>query len=394
LLQTWNDHARYTYNATVWRLNTDIDKQSKYNLRNAIVPAEMNRNKSWILETPKEIRARAVFEAFTRWKTGITQIKNKTIKFFSLKYKDKKYQDANGWSIDIQKNAIKLIDSRSLYIYKQKTNKEVFKLRENIDMDIQHDCKICFDGDSYYLIVPYTKLKVHKEVDNGIISLDPGVRTFLTGIDNTKTIELGIGSGTTIFKKMKYLDKLISKNSKKIDKREKKKVKKQIKKMRIKIKNLQEELHKKTSGWLCKNYSNIVIPKFGSKNMVKKVDRKLQTKTVRAMSVLAHGKFLERLHHKGEEYGTNIVVIDEKYTSKTCSCCGNVKTKRFTSKVYQCEKCLLKIDRDRNGAINILKKLFSPIGENRAGRAKMDDTQVEKTSSRRVAKAIVSVCQS
>jgi putative transposase len=231
-------------------------------------------------------------------------------------------------------------------------------------------------------------------MDNGIISLDPGVRTFLTGVDNTKTIELGVNSGTIIFKKMKYLDKLISKSSRTNNKHEKKKVKKQIKKTRIKIKNLQEELHKKTSGWLCKNYSNIVIPKFESKNMVKKVDRKIQTKIVRSMSMLAHGKFLARLKHKGEEYGTNIVVIDEKYTSKTCSCCGNVKTKRFTSKVYQCEKCLLKIDRDRNGAINILKKLFSPIGENRADRAKVNDIQVEKTSSRRVAKAIVSVCQS
>lgn len=394
LLQRWNSHARYTYNATVWRLNTDIDKQSKYNLRNSIVPAEVNQMTHWILETPKEIRARAVFEAFTRWKTGVTQVKNKTIKFFSLKYKDKKYQDANGWSIDVPKEAIKRIDSRSLYIYKQKTTKEVFKLREDLQIDIQHDCKICFDGDAYYLIVPYTKPKIRKDLDNGVISLDPGVRTFLTGIDHANTIELGINSATTIFKKMKYLDKLMSKCSKKIDKREKKKLKKQIKKMRIKIKNLQEELHKKTSSWLCKNYSNIVIPKFGSKNMIKKVDRKIQTKTVRSMSILAHGKFLERLHHKAEEYGTNVVVIDEKYTSKTCSCCGNVKTKRFSSKVYQCEKCLLKIDRDRNGAINILKKLFSPIGEDGADRAKMDDIRVEKTSSRRVAKAIVSVCQS
>lgn len=393
LLQQWNNHARYTYNATVWRLNTDIDKQSKFNLRDEIVPAEVNYNKMWILETPKEIRARAVFEAFSRWKTGLTQVKNKTIKFFNLRYKDKKYQHMNGWSIDIQKDAIKKIDHRSIHIYKQKTNKEVFKLGECLDMDIKHDCKIHFDGDCYYLIVPYSKPIVQREVDNGVISLDPGVRTFLTGVDNHKTVELGVGSGTTMFKKMRYLDKLISKMSKALDKRAKKNIKKQIIKARSKIKNLQEELHKKSSAWLCRNYSNVVLPQFGSKDMVKKADRKLQTRTVRAMSVLAHGRFLTTLKNKAEQTGTNVVIVDEKYTSKTCSCCGHVKTKRFTSKLFKCERCLLTIDRDRNGAINILKKLFLPLGENRADRANVIDTQVEETSSRRVVKTTVSVCQ-
>ena len=96
ILQKWNNHARYTYNTSVWRLNTDIDTQSKLTLRNQITPAEHNNGKEWILQTPKEIRARAVFEAYTRFWTGIKQIKNKTIKFFHLRYKDKKYQHAKG----------------------------------------------------------------------------------------------------------------------------------------------------------------------------------------------------------------------------------------------------------------------------------------------------------
>jgi putative transposase len=94
--------------------------------------------------------------------------------------------------------------------------------------------------------------------------------------------------------------------------------------------------------------------------MVKKKDRKLKTKTVRAMTMLAHGKFLERLKSKAEEWKRNIVIVDERYTSKTCSACGHVKTKRFADKTFKCEGCLLTIDRDRNGAINIFKKLFLP----------------------------------
>ena len=397
LLQQWNNHVRYTYNSTIWRLDTDIEKQSKYNLRNQIVPAEVNNTKRWILETPKEIRARAVFEAFTRWKTGITQVKNKTIKFFQLRFKDKKYQMYNGWSIDIEKSAIKKIDNKSIHIYKRVTNKEIFKLGENLDMEIEHDCKIHFDGDSYYLVVPYHKQKAQREIDSGIISLDPGVRTFLTGVDSNKTIEIGVGSGTTMFRKLKYLDSLISKRSKTRDKRTKKKFKTQIIKAKKQIKNLQDDLHKKSSKWLCNNYSNVVMPQFGSKDMVKKADRKLGTKTVRSMSMLAHGRFLTTLKNKAEECGTKITIVDEKYTSKTCSACGHVKTKRFTSKEYRCERCLLKIDRDRNGAINIMKKLFLPNGKDRVDRTNEIDVQEVHTnctaSSRRVARAIVSVCQ-
>ena len=274
-----------------------------------------------------------------------------------------------------------------MFIYKRITKNEKFKLCERLDIPIKHDCKINFDGNAYYLIVPFSKEKRTREQD-GIISLDPGVRTFLTGVDGTKNVEIGRNSGTILFQKLRYLDKLIGKKEKIKDKKIKKTLKKQIKKLNIYIRNLQEEMHKKTSMWLCKNYSNIIIPQFGSKDMVKKQDRKLKTKTVRAMSILAHSKFLVRLKNKAEEWRTNVVIVDEKYTSKTCSVCGHVKTKQFTSKVYNCEKCLITIDRDRNGAINILKKLFLPKGKSGADRANGTDTLVKSSSHR-----IVSVCQ-
>ncbi len=92
--------------------------------------------------------------------------------------------------------------------------------------------------------------------------------------------------------------------------------------------------------------------------MVKKKDRKLRTKTVRAMSSLGHGKFLDRLKNKAKEWKTNVLIVDEINTSKTCGACEYVKTKRYTSKTFECDKCHLCIDRDTNGAINIFKKLF------------------------------------
>lgn len=49
--------------------------------------------------------------------------------------------------------------------------------------------------------------------------------------------------------------------------------------------------------------------------------------------------------------------VNEKDTSKTCSCCGTIrKSNRITRGLYRCKKCGRVINSDLNGAINILKK--------------------------------------
>lgn len=156
---------------------------------------------------------------------------------------------------------------------------------------------------------------------------------------------------------LKKLDRYIGR-AKTGTKKCKKRFGKRIKQLRKRINNLQQELHKKTSSWLCKNYNNIIIPDFQSLEMSKKQGRKIKTKTVRQMSVLGHKLFLERLKTKAIETKTNVIIVDEAFTSKTCAYCHSVKTGVYTSKVYKCDKCGLEIDRDTNGSINIFKKLF------------------------------------
>lgn len=360
LFQKWNSHARVTYNMSISRLNTDIDFPNKLQLRNQLVSAESQKYNKWILETPKEIRARSVFEAYTRVKTGIQQIKNKTIKFFNMNFKDKKYQKENGWSIDIQKQSIKKVDDKTLLIYPNITKKSQFKLKESIrNLEIENDCKIHFDGLNYFIIIPYKDIKKN-DLKNGIISLDPGIRTFLSGVDTNKKIEIGDKANEFIYPLLKKLDKYISNKSKmKKSSKKFKELSKQIKHLRNRIKNLQQELHKKTSSWLCKNYKNIIIPDFESVKMSKKVGRKINSKTVRQMSVLAHKEFIQRLKTKAIETNSNVIIVEESYTSKTCSSCLLVKDKKFTSKQFKCDRCKLYIDRDTNGSINIFKKLFN-----------------------------------
>jgi putative transposase len=63
----------------------------------------------------------------------------------------------------------------------------------------------------------------------------------------------------------------------------------------------------------------------------------------------------KQLEYKAERKGIKIAVADKFYpSSKKCSRCGNVH-KRLTlrDRIYVCEKCKLRIDRDFNAAINL-----------------------------------------
>ncbi|KEZ85029.1 RNA-guided endonuclease InsQ/TnpB family protein, partial [Lacrimispora celerecrescens] len=69
------------------------------------------------------------------------------------------------------------------------------------------------------------------------------------------------------------------------------------------------------------------------------------------------GIFTSLLDYKLSEQGKKLIKIDKWYpSSKTCSCCGNVKEElSLSERIYQCE-CGFVCDRDVNAARNIKKQ--------------------------------------
>ena len=49
-------------------------------------------------------------------------------------------------------------------------------------------------------------------------------------------------------------------------------------------------------------------------------------------------------------------IVNEAYTSKTCSSCGEIKYNLGSSKTFHCCQCGMIMDRDFNGARNIYLK--------------------------------------
>jgi putative transposase len=120
------------------------------------------------------------------------------------------------------------------------------------------------------------------------------------------------------------------------------------------------DLHHKLAKWLCTNYRVIILPEFKASEMIKKGNRKIDNKTVRKMSTLSHYRFRQHLLNKVREYpGVKIMLASEEYTSKTCGRCGQQNEKLGKSKIFSCKKCAIKMDRDHNGARNILIKTLT-----------------------------------
>ncbi|CAG8466918.1 858_t:CDS:2 [Cetraspora pellucida] len=82
-------------------------------------------------------------------------------------------------------------------------------------------------------------------------------------------------------------------------------------------------------------------------------DSKLGPKVSRTMLSWRHYTFKQFLLHKANEYyDRNVVICEEAYTSKTCGACG------WQNQLLR-KNCRIKMDRDFNGARNILLKYLS-----------------------------------
>ena len=128
------------------------------------------------------------------------------------------------------------------------------------------------------------------------------------------------------------------------------------------IGNLVKEVHSKLAKWLCEEYTVILLPRFETSRMIRRLERKLHTKTARNMVTWRHYQFRELLKAKARLYSdVNVIECSEAYTSKTCGKCGTINPKLGGSKTFRCinASCGLEADRDHHAARNILLRHLS-----------------------------------
>lgn len=365
------------------------------------------RKNKWLLNTPSSVKSNSIRDAFKARKTCFTNLKRGNIKHFKLRFRRKK--DGNDY-ITIRKQSISKVMSFSVGVYKKPKkleNNELLIYKEMLghknykndgknirhkdydtfnpikiykksgvllkNIDINHDCKILKDKtQKYWLLVPYD---VHVGVDNKnslikedkrkeCVALDPGIRSFQAYYSKEGVCgEIGKSDVGRIKRLLKRYDKLKSKiclmnNEKKFKKKtfKKYKMKLALRKINQKIKNLVGEVHKKSARFLTSHFKRILLPVYKISGMMRKKDRNIPKMTARLMSKWCPYQFKERLLHLCKTTNTDFKLVTEENTSKTCGHCGMINPYIKKQKVFKCPYCDLKIDRDINGARNVMIK--------------------------------------
>ena len=127
-------------------------------------------------------------------------------------------------------------------------------------------------------------------------------------------------------------------------------------KQRLKIAKLHEHVANQRKDFLHKN----------SRELVKEFDAVcIEDLNMKAMSKCLNfgksvhdngwGMFTMFLGYKLQQEGKQLIKIDKWYpSSKTCSCCGNVKSELgLGERIYICKNCGIELDRDYNASLNI-----------------------------------------
>ena len=288
--------------------------------------------------------------------SAISNYKAGNIKKFNLSFRSRKkdnefvnFED-KGFPAFIKK-------IKSHYWYRTKDHKRSNISFKNIfDSTVQKGLEIIYDKvkKHYYLhypveqnFFPENDLRVENQdsyinQNERIIALDPGIRKFLVGYDpNGKSVIFGKEAKFLIGKYLDKNDKLQSEQNK------------NIKENNLKQRNLINEMHWKIVNYLVKNYDTILYPDFRIQQMIS--GKKLSRRTKRFMTSFMFYSFKEKLKYKCDMYDKNLIIVDESYTSKTCTNCGILNETKGHEHL-SCSSCKLNIDRDIAGARNIYIK--------------------------------------
>jgi transposase len=382
IIHKWFDSCTKIYNETLNFINNKY-KFTKYDINRTKIIDELNKSKNAnvnnfynFYSTRKELREiknniqresqlenidkntkihihtldYSIKQLCSNIESAKSNLLNGNIKRFRLKY----------WR---NNRCSKTIEIEKEYIRNNKICPHIFGdikyiyNKEEVDLiNIDSNVKINYNSitDEYLLLIPI-KTK-NKEINNktkNIISLDPGLRTFMVGVSEKESLNIADGINDIIVKDIKRLETII--DNKDIPKRIKKKNEILINR---KISNKIDDLHWKSIKYLTHNYKIIFLGDMSAKDIVNRNNSVLKKYQKIACLRTKYFLFKTRLEFKCKLNNIYFKYIDESYTSKTCSICSNYYKELEGSKIYYCQKCNNTIDRDINGARNIYIKSY------------------------------------
>ena len=236
----------------------------------------------------------------------------------------------------------------------------------SVRADFDLSCKkqvayISFDGKYWYL--SYTE-DIETQVENlpeyiEGIGVDLGIKTLTTFSDGTRVPNI------KSFRRVRILEKRLRRLQRKVSRKylinkcNKYNKTKNIIKLERQIKLIHRSIRNIRINHICK-FVSVLVKKQPKYIAIEDLNVKGMMKNKHLAKDIANCSFYtirEHLIRKATERHIVVQLVDRFYpSSKTCSNCGSYKKDlKLSQRVYSCNHCQEKIDRDLNAALNIAK---------------------------------------
>ena len=202
--------------------------------------------------------------------------------------------------------------------------------------------------EKYFISITVEKEIEELPVETNKIGLDLGIKDFAVISNGTKISNPHFKKKEV--KKLKKLQRALSRKQKNSRRREKCRIK--LARKQNKIVNKKNDFLHKLSSKLINENQVICLEDLNVKGMVK------NHRLAESISECSWFEFVRQLEYKAKWYGRTVVKIDRFFpSSKTCSNCGFIKDNlTLKEREWTCPKCGAELDRDLNASKNILKQ--------------------------------------
>lgn len=190
-----------------------------------------------------------------------------------------------------------------------------------------------------------TALKHFTGDNQAIVGVDFGIKNMMVLSDgsiyeNPKALKRNL-------KRLKRLQRGLSRKQKGGNNRRKQQMR--VARLHYRISCIRKTTIHQATAAIVKKFNRIVIEGLYVSGMNKNHN------LAQAIGDVSFAEIRRQLTYKAKWYGKELIVADRWFaSSKTCSCCGHKKESlKLSDRIFECEKCGLKIDRDLNAAINL-----------------------------------------
>jgi len=165
-------------------------------------------------------------------------------------------------------------------------------------------------------------------------------------------------------RRLAWLQRKFSRKRKGSRNREKARIK--VARLHERIENRRYDFLHKASRQIANTYETVYVENLKITNMVR--NRCL----AKSISDASWGRFTRMIAYKAEGAGGQVIRVDLRNTSQLCSQCGEMVEKTLSQRIHVCPCCGLVMDRDLNGALNVLMRgreigrgppEYTPVGE-------------------------------